>query len=169
MLTAAQVATAKALKLSENFNLYELIKSESHPELVEYPNQQVIDQLRLHATTILQPIRNKFGALRVNSGYRNEVLNRAVGGETNSVHQVYYRTVLLGAAVDIVPLEADIIEVFEWAFENVTPMKTIILYRLPSVTNTKFLHTDNRMNRNGRSQFEKFGAGDYRNYIKSDL
>lgn len=36
--------------------------------------------------TYLEPLRKKFGPISITSGYRHEAYNRAVGGETNSVH-----------------------------------------------------------------------------------
>lgn len=49
--------------------------------------------------TVLEPLRALVGPLRVNSGYRCEAVNAAVGGSSNSAH-------LYGRAADIVPLTA---------------------------------------------------------------
>ena len=44
--------------------------------------------------TVLQPLRDRFGPIRINSGYRCPELNEAVGGVANSHH-------LRGEAADI--------------------------------------------------------------------
>lgn len=166
MLTREQTIIARNTNLSENFTLLELIDSDGHPELVDWPNDDVIKALELLAQDILQPIRTHWGTLRVNSGYRGPRLNKAVGGEKNSIHLVEHNTVIIGAAADVVPMKANIIDVYEWAFDNIPALKTAILYRLPNVTNTPFIHVDNRRTRPQRQQLEKFGPGDYRFYTK---
>jgi len=55
-------------------------------------------------TVAVQPIRNEFGPLQVNSWYRPPGINRAVGGAPNSRH-------INGDAVDICPLKASIVTV----------------------------------------------------------
>ena len=54
---------------------------------------------------LLDPLREKIGAIRVNSGYRTPAHNKQIGGATNSQH-------CKGEAVDIFPLEKDIDDVF---------------------------------------------------------
>ena len=50
---------------------------------------------------MLKPLRAKFGALRITSGYRTRQLNKAVKGATNSKH-------LTGEAADIWPLDPNV-------------------------------------------------------------
>lgn len=58
------------------------------------PKSCVINLIRL-CNEVLEPIREKFGSpIHVNSGYRCQALNKAVGGATTSFH-------LLGRAADI--------------------------------------------------------------------
>ena len=54
---------------------------------------------------VLDPLREKVGAIRVNSGYRTPAHNKQIGGATNSQH-------CRGEAADIFPLEKDIDDVF---------------------------------------------------------
>ena len=164
MLSKAQLESSKAIKLSENFTLYELIKSESYPELVEWPSDTIIEKLRDFAVNVLQPLRDKFGAILVSSGYRNPVLNKRVGGVGNSVHMIFDRGVeFLGVAADIIPLQAPIVEVFNWAFDHL-PIKTAIIYRKKSVTNTPFIHLDTRSGRLQKAKLEKTGPSTYSVY-----
>lgn len=164
MLNQDQLEKAQSIQLSEHFTLFELIKSDSYPELVEWPSDSIISRLEYFCTEILEPIRVKFGRIRIQSGWRNTKLNSAVGGELNSVHQILYRGVSLGVAADIKPLDADLIEVFDWAFASIPKIKTAILYRKPSVTKTPFIHLDTRANRVGRAKLEKVANGEYPPY-----
>ena len=70
------------MRISKNFTLAELTKSNTATRLgiLNVPDKEGIHKLRLLATTILQPLRNAVGALRVTSGYRSESLNKAIGG-----------------------------------------------------------------------------------------
>lgn len=82
--------------LSPHFTLWELTRSGTAIRLriENRPNEQQICRLRALCTTVLEPLRARFGAIRVTSGYRCEALNRAVGGVPTSQH-------LLGEAADI--------------------------------------------------------------------
>ncbi len=161
MLTREQTVTSRNTNLSDNFTIYELINSSGHPELVEYPSKEVIARLQAFCENVLQPIRDRWGRIRVSSGYRNPVLNKAVGGVSNSVHQQEYKEILLGVAVDIQPKEADINEVFDWIWNNLPELKTVIIYRKPSVTSTPFIHLDTRIGRPKRAKLEKMAPRTY--------
>ena len=54
----------------------------------------VVDRLRLLTEKVLEPLRLRFGVIRITSGYRCPRLNHAVGGRTVSQH-------LRGEAADI--------------------------------------------------------------------
>lgn len=165
MLTREQIVTSRNTYLSENFTLFELINSGGHPEKVEYPSKEVIDNLRKFAVDILQPLRDQFGRIDINSGYRNETLNKAVGGVSNSVHKQYDRGIFLGVAADIDPKEATLEDVFNWAFENLPLLRTAIIYRKPTVTNSPFIHLDTRSSRTVRAKMEKVKAKGPNNYV----
>lgn len=156
---------AKNTSLSENFTLYEMIASSSHPELVTYPKENVILALKDFCEKYLQPLRDVFGPIRINSGYRGKKLNQAVGGVSNSVHRIFLDNgQRIGVAADIVPLKADLVDVYEYIARNVPGIKTVILYRKPNVTKTPFIHIDTRVNREGRAFLEKIGSNNYINY-----
>ena len=77
------------MKLSRNFSLRELTKSataersgiDNTPKDLEH----LVNMTHL-ANHILQPCREKFGVITVNSGYRSPDLNKAVGGSDKSQH-----------------------------------------------------------------------------------
>lgn len=59
------------------------------------------------ATTVLEPIRAKFGPIRINSAFRGPAVNTAVGGSKTSQH-------MSGQAADIVVPGVALEEVFRW-------------------------------------------------------
>lgn len=77
------------MKLSENFTLSELTKSETalRKGLDNEPTQDVIAALQTLAVNVLQPIREHYGrSVKVNSGYRSPEVNASVGGSKTSDH-----------------------------------------------------------------------------------
>ena len=84
------------MKLSHNFTLAELTKSETaiRRGINNTPSDSVVENLQRLVTNVLQPIRDKFGPLIVTSGYRSAQLNVAIGGSPTSDH-------VLGKAADI--------------------------------------------------------------------
>ena len=77
------------MRLSRNFSLRELTKSataersgiDNTPKDLEH-----LVNMTHRASHILQPCREKFGVITVNSGYRSPDLNKAVGGSDKSQH-----------------------------------------------------------------------------------
>ena len=70
------------MKLSKNFTLQELIRSNTAERLGinNLPNKEGIIKLRLLATLLLQPLRERLGVLRVTSGFRSRELNKIITG-----------------------------------------------------------------------------------------
>jgi len=81
------------MQLTANFNLAELtVTGRNMPNV---PNEAEVASLRSLAERILQPLRDALGKpVRVNSAFRSEAVNRAVGGTATSQHR-------LGQAADI--------------------------------------------------------------------
>lgn len=85
------------MKLSKNFTLEEMTKSATAilKKIDNTPSDEVVETLKFLCETVLQPIRDAWGApIVVTCGYRCKKLNDAVGGANNSDH-------LYGAAADI--------------------------------------------------------------------
>ena len=72
---------------------------------IEGANAIVKKNMNTLVNKVLDPLREKVGAIRVNSGYRSPEHNKQIGGATNSQH-------CKGEAADIYPLEKDIDDVF---------------------------------------------------------
>ena len=84
-------------QFTKNFSYDELIASATAKRLGldNTPNEQEKEKLRKLAEEILQPIRDAWRSpIVVNSGFRSEAVNKAVGGAKNSQHR-------LGEAADI--------------------------------------------------------------------
>ena len=77
------------MRLSKNFTLKELTHSNTALRLglKNTPDKEGIWNLTLLATELLQPIRDRIGALRVTSGYRSPELN-AIFGANRSQHML---------------------------------------------------------------------------------
>ena len=85
-------------KVTKNFTLSELVASDTATRMGidNSPDDKATANLRLLATSILQPLRDKYGKpITVTSGYRCKALNKAVGGVSTSQH-------LKGEAADLV-------------------------------------------------------------------
>jgi len=84
------------MNLTQHFTLAEMIRSGAAVRLniVNEPSAEVVENLRLLCENILEPLRRRFGVIRITSGYRCQALNQAVGGVGHSQH-------LCGEAADI--------------------------------------------------------------------
>tara|TARA_Y100000385_G_scaffold217661_1_gene226840 strand:- start:2813 stop:3283 length:471 start_codon:yes stop_codon:yes gene_type:complete len=77
------------LKLSKNLNLAEVLRSETakRRKIDNAPTDEHIENLRILAANIFQPMRDHFGkAIYISSGYRSEALNKAIKGSKTSQH-----------------------------------------------------------------------------------
>lgn len=75
--------------LSKNLSLSEMTKSITALRLgvKNEPTGEHIENMKLLAENIFQPIRNHFKApIHISSGYRSEALNKAIGGSQTSQH-----------------------------------------------------------------------------------
>ena len=82
------------IKLSSHYMLSEFLNLRKYPTNI--PSMQVIENLTYGCRHLLEPAREVVGPILINSGYRNEAVNRLVGGVRNSQH-------LKGQAADIRP------------------------------------------------------------------
>ena len=82
------------IRLSPHFILGEFLNLKKYPENI--PTMQVVANLTYGCHQLLEPARQIVGPIIINSGFRNEAVNRTVGGVTNSQH-------LIGQAADIRP------------------------------------------------------------------
>ena len=76
------------MRLSKNFTLSEITKSNTAKRLgiENAPNQEHLNNMQILIRDLIQPMRDALGPIRISSGYRSPVLNRAIGGSTKSQH-----------------------------------------------------------------------------------
>ena len=100
------------MKLSANFSLRELSRSStaSRRGIDNTSGPDVIAALTTLCENVLQPVRDHFGVVMVNSGYRSLALNTAIGGSKSSQH-------MKGEAADI-EVGADNLELAHWIADN---------------------------------------------------
>lgn len=93
------------MKLSENFTLYELTRTDTG--LTHIPNDTEQAFLKLLAVYILQPLRVEVGQIKITSGFRSPDVNKAVGGGRSSQH-------LQGQAADLRPVYVHPLTLYRW-------------------------------------------------------
>ena len=84
----------KNIRLSQHFKLSEFLLTDKYPQNI--PTMQEVANMTYGCHMLLEPARKEVGPIIINSGFRNEAVNRKVGGVKNSQH-------LLGQAADIRP------------------------------------------------------------------
>ena len=109
------------MQLSQNFSLAEMVKSQValRKGIDNYPDGTSIDNLRLLAENILQPIRDEFGSFIVSSGFRCPELCIAIGSKITSQHAK-------GQAADFEVAGVDNYELALW-IEDHLPFDQLIL------------------------------------------
>jgi len=102
------------MKLSANFQLSELVKSQvaERKGIPNNPSPTQIDNLKALCVNVLQPIRSQFDSpVLISSGYRSGELNVAIGSSIKSQHGE-------GKAADIEVVGVDNKELAEWIRDN---------------------------------------------------
>ena len=76
------------MRLSKNFLLSEVTRSNTARRLniSNAPNEKHLHNLQMLVGSLIQPMRDDLGPIRISSGYRNPELNRAIGGSSKSQH-----------------------------------------------------------------------------------
>ena len=86
----------KEIKLSSHFTLEEMCRSgvATRHKIKNIPDIVQTEHLRRLCLNVLEPLRRRFGVIRITSGFRSPELNERVGGVRSSQH-------LRGEAADI--------------------------------------------------------------------
>lgn len=113
------IKTVFSEQLTKNFTLGELLVTRK--PFPNIPNVREKGNLKLLAVNVLQPVRDLLGVpVTVNSAFRSDRVNKAVGGVDNSQHR-------LGFAADIVPKGLDIDLAFRVIVNSNIPYDQIII------------------------------------------
>ena len=108
-----------------NFKYKEFVKSDTAIRLgiSNTPNKNQWRSVEVLTRNILQPLRDKFGRIRITSGFRSEELNKAINGATPSDH-------CIGEAADIELINSDtsLVEMATWIDKNLSYKKLVCEY-----------------------------------------
>ena len=101
------------MKLSQNFSLRELTKSQTAERkgISNEPSEEHVENLKLLCTNVLQPIRDEWGVVSISSGYRSPALCEALGSKSTSQHAK-------GQAAEFECYGVDNHELLNWVVEN---------------------------------------------------
>jgi hypothetical protein len=119
-----------------NFRYREFVRSQTATRLGinNVPGDKEWYNLEKLAVRVLQPVRNRFGSIKITSGFRSEELNTAIGGSKYSNH-------CRGEAADIEPVSGDIklIEIIKF-INDTLEFRTLIAEYFPE----GWIHVDYR-------------------------
>ena len=138
------------MKLTENFSLNELTKSQTAERkgIDNTPSAEHQENLKSLCEMILQPIRDHFDCVvSVSSGYRSEELCLAIGSKTTSQHAK-------GEAADFEIYGVSNKELADWINENLYYDQLILEYWKESDPNSGWVHCSFSLNGN-RKQYLK--------------
>jgi len=134
------------MKLSANFQLSELVKSQTAERkgIPNNPSPAHIDNLKNLCINVLQPIRSHFNSpVMVSSGYRSAELCIAIGSKPTSQHAE-------GKAADIEVVSVDNKELAQWIKDNLEFDQLILEFYRSGEPDSGWVHVswDSDNNRN---------------------
>jgi hypothetical protein len=91
--------------MSAHFTLAELTRTSSG--VANVPNAAETKALEALCSSLLEPVRSKFGPVSIHSGYRSKAVNEAIGGSKTSQH-------MRGEAADFHCAAAKLEDVMRW-------------------------------------------------------
>ena len=133
------------MKLSKNFSLKELTKSQTamRNDIDNSPNTEQIVNLTALCNCVLQPIRDEHGRVDINSGLRVLELNQKIGSSDNSQH-------VLGMAADIECPAVDNFELAKWINNNLDFDQLILEFYTAGEPTSGWVHVS--YNRDGSNR-----------------
>ena len=123
------------MNLSANFTLKELTKSDTAMRLGldNTPDDEALENLKTLCEKVLQPVRDNFGRVTVNSGYRSPESNAAVGGSKTSDH-------CKGMAADIEVDGVSNPDLAQWIMDNLEYTQLILEFYTQGQPNSGWVH-----------------------------
>ena len=123
------------MKLSRNFSLSELIKSDTaiRHGIDNNPNADQIEKLKLLCENILQPVRDHFGRVTVTSCFRSPALCQKINSSINSQHT-------RAEAADFEVMGTSNAEVFDWIKAILDWDQMILEFFTPGEPNSGWVH-----------------------------
>ena len=140
------------MKLTENFSLNELTKSQTAERkgINNTPSPEHQENLKLLCTAILQPVRDHFSrVVTISSGYRSPELCTAIGSKITSQHAKR-----LAADFEIYGLSNQ--ELSIWINENLEYDQLILEYWKESDPNSGWVHCSYSESNNRRQYLRAY-------------
>jgi hypothetical protein len=138
-----------SIQLSKNFTLDEFLVSEKAKDMgvSNAPSwdehDRVLEELTSLVKHVWQPVRDRFGPVKITSGFRNYIVNKAVGGDEKSQHRK-------GEAGDGEVPGVDNLTVARWIVANCS-FDQLILEGY-SGGNTGWIHVSHKANKPNRKE-----------------
>ena len=125
------------MKLSNNFSLKEMVKSQTAERkgINNNPSEDHMNNLKLLCENVLQPVRDHFGkVVTVSSGYRSPELCEAIGSSKSSQHAK-------GLAADFEIFDVSNQELVIWIDKNLDYDQMILeFWKGPDEPNSGWVH-----------------------------
>jgi len=134
------------VRLSQNFTIQEYIKSQTalRQGIDNTPTEEHMGNATALFRNVVQKVRDQFGVTVINSGYRGEALNKAVGGSSKSQH-------CKGEAVDIECPGTPNYDVAKWIEDNLDCDQLILEFYTPGVPDSGWVHVSYKSEGNRKS------------------
>jgi zinc D-Ala-D-Ala carboxypeptidase len=148
--------------LSPHFKLSEMLNTQIGRKngLANDPTPEIEANLERLCKEALEPIRELCGAIKVNSGYRSDAVNKAVGGSTTSAHSY-------GLAADLHPLKVTWKQLMDKTIASGLKLDQIIFEH--TWVHVGLLHPKNKKQRGERlTMFQRDGKTVYETYNPDD-
>jgi len=134
------------VRLSQNFTIQEYIKSQTalRQGIDNTPTEEHMGNATALFRNVVQKVRDQFGVTVINSGYRGEALNEAVGGSSTSQH-------CKGEAVDIECPGTPNYDIAKWIEDNLDFDQLILEFYTPGVPDSGWVHVSYKSEGNRKS------------------
>lgn len=131
------------------FSKKEMIRSQvaDRYEINNLPRTWQEVNLKALCLNVLDPIREKFGAFTVSSGFRSEELNDIIQGSRNSQH-------IKGEAADFEIFGVDNLKVYNWIKDNLVYDQLILEYYEEGIPNSGWIHVSYSLLKNRKEAFK---------------
>ena len=137
------------MKLSKNFSLAEMIKSQTaeRKDINNNPNEDNIENLQRLCEHVLQPVRDHYGkVVSVSSGFRSPELCVAIGSSTTSQHAS-------GQAADFEIYGVSNMELADYIADNLDFDQLILEFWKPEEPNSGWVHCSYKGADNNRKEY----------------
>lgn len=131
------------VQLSEHFRLSEFTRSATaiRHGIDNQPETEDIEALQSLCLNVLEPLRRRFGVIRITSGYRSPKLNSMIGGSRTSQH-------MRGEAADIHVGSLEVArKMYDFIMANVEFDRLLLEMKAGKVHCLHISHTTERVNR----------------------